>query len=267
MVNLLRNFKTEMKNTSLLAIDIGNSRTNLAIFDQHELVKHDFFPSAAEYAEKVCNRAIEWKKTYFFEQIVMSSVVPALGDLLVTLLHSSLSIIPFTLEEHKTRLIPLMVDRPETVGVDRIVNSYGAIHLFGCPAIVISLGTATTFEVISEKGEYLGGAIAPGVKISMEALSQRTALLPPAILKKPERIIAKNTLEHLQSGIYYGTVSLIEGMAKRLKTIVGDRAKVIGTGGISSIIAEEGIFDHHEPLLTLKGLEIIHSHLTHTADR
>jgi type III pantothenate kinase len=165
---------------------------------------------------------------------------------------------PVMVEDFKTQLLPLKVDRPETVGVDRVVNAYAAVHLFGCPAIVVSLGTATTFEAISDQGEYLGGAIAPGVKISLEALTQRAALLPPGKLEKPRHIIAKNTLEHMQSGIYYGTCSLMEGMVKRFRNLLGETARVIGTGGISQLFADEGIFDHHEPLLTLKGLELIH---------
>jgi len=161
-------------------------------------------------------------------------------------------------DDFKDKLLPLLVDNPSSVGVDRIVNCYAAISLFRCPAIVVSLGTATTFEAISAQGEYLGGAIAPGVRISLEALTSRTALLPPVKMEKPDTLIATNTIGHMESGIYYGTVSMIEGITRRMKPLLGDACIVIGTGGLSSVIAGEGIFDYHEPDLTLRGLEQIY---------
>ncbi|MGC9328700.1 MAG: type III pantothenate kinase, partial [Candidatus Hinthialibacter sp.] len=167
---------------------------------------------------------------------------------------------PMMVEDFKTDLLPLRVDRPETVGVDRIVNCYAVAHLFSVPAIVISLGTATTFEAISAHGEYLGGAIAPGVKLSLESLTQRTALLPPAVIEKPKDVIGKNTLDHMKSGVFYGALSMMEGMVKRFKLKLGDQTAVIGVGGLSALFADEGLFDYHEPHLTLKGLELIHRH-------
>lgn len=245
-----------MKHWRIIAIDIGNSATNLALFTGDRMEEYDFFPSAPEYSEKVCERIESWQPD--LHHIVIGSVVPALGDLLETRIKERHNTTPMMVEDFKTELIPLRVDRPETVGVDRIVNCYAVLRLFGAPAIVISLGTASTFEAIDEKGEYIGGAIAPGIKISLEALTQRTALLPPAVLERPKEIIGKNTLDHMKSGIYYGALGAIEGMIKRMKPILGERAVVVGTGGISSLFADEGVFDHHDPYLTLKGLEWIH---------
>ena len=206
-----------MISSRLITIDIGNSNTDLALFNREQFIKHDYLPSVAEYADKICHIAKSWQEEAPIESIIIASVVPALGDMLETLLQSHLQITPIMVEDFKTRLFPICVDRPETLGVDRIANCYAAIHLFGPPAIVVSLGTATTFEAISRDGEYLGGCIAPGMKISLEALTQKAALLPPVSLKKPNRLIAKNTLEHMESGIYYGTVSQIEGVVKRMK--------------------------------------------------
>jgi len=250
-----------MNALKILAVDIGNSCTNLGVFEGSALIASDFFPSSPEYAEKVRQRVETWRKEHPFEHAVISSVAPALSDLLATIIEEFTEKKPIMAEARKTELLPLLVDRPETVGVDRIVNCCAAIHYYGAPAIVVSLGTATTFEAISGRGEYLGGAIAPGVKISLEALTQRTALLPPAIWKKPKQIIAKNTLGHMESGIYYGTISLIEGMTKRLKAVIGEKAAVIGTGGISALLAEENVFDYYDPFLTLRGLELIHRRL------
>ncbi len=198
------------------------------------------------------------KKHQGYEAVLISSVVPALGDLMVTRVETELGITPHMVEGFKTELMPLHVDRPETVGVDRVVNCFAAKHLFGAPAIVVSLGTATTFEVISKEGAYEGGAIVPGVKISLEALTQRTALLPPVRMRKIETLIAKNTVGHIESGIYFGTLSLIEGMVKRFQAAIGDQAVVVGTGGLGSMLVESDIFDHFEPLLTLKGMALIY---------
>lgn len=248
-----------MSLTHLLCIDVGNSRTNLGLFEGETLLRHDFYPSSVEYAPKVVETATAWKAELGIDASIMGAVVPRLADLIVTCLDSEADVRPFLVEGFKEQLLPLRVDRPETVGVDRVINSYGAYHLYGGPAIVVSLGTATTFEILSAQGEYLGGCIAPGVRISMEALTQRTALLPPAVWKRPQRIIGKNTLEHMEAGIYYGTVSLIEGMTSRYKAELGTQARVIGTGGISAIIADEGVFDVHDLELTLKGLRRIYS--------
>ena len=240
-----------MVKEALFAIDIGNSCVDIGYFERGTLVWKEYFPSTPESMEIVCQRALDWK---IDKDVIIAAVVPSLCDLLATLLENALAQKPILVEHFKTRLMPLLVDNPVSVGVDRLVNCFGAMRLYGRPAIVVSLGTATTFEVDSPEGSYLGGAIAPGVRISLEALSQRTALLPPVKLRKPAKLIATNTIGHIESGIYYGTVSMIEGMVKRIRTTLGAAAPVIGTGGLSSEVAAEGVFDYHEPELTLKGL-------------
>lgn len=249
-----------MTATRLLVIDIGNSRTKLGVFEGRELVAHEFFPSAIDYIEKICQQAAHWKAEYQLSVSILGSVVPRLGDTLATFLEDQAGLVPLLVEGFKERIMPLRVDHPETVGVDRIINSYAALHLVGAPVIVISLGTAITCEVISAQGEYLGGTISPGVRISLEALSQRTALLPPAVWRKPKRIIGKNTIEHMEAGIYFGTISLLEGMIRRIRQEMGAEAPVIGTGGISQVMGEETVFDHHDLYLTLKGLQLIYEH-------
>ncbi len=239
----------------IVAIDIGNSSTDVGLFEDSTLLQHDFLPSASEYSEKIYG--IVESLTPNLDHVVIGSVVPALGDLLETLIFERRNIAPLMVDDFKTELLPLLVDRPKSVGVDRIVNCFAVSRLYDLPAIVVSLGTATTFEAISADGEYLGGAIAPGVKISLEALTQRTALLPPVVWDKPKELIAKNTLDHMKSGIYYGSLSMIEGMIRRIKQKLGGKATVIGTGGVSNIFADENIFDIHDTHLNLRGLELV----------
>lgn len=239
----------------ILTIDIGNSRINLGLFEDDKLVISDFVATAPENVLKVIGFIAEWKGQDPFDQIVLSSVVPSIGDLLVSEIESTLKQSVIVVNDFKTKLMPLLVDEPETVGVDRVVNCFGAMKLYGTPAIVISMGTATTFEVISEQGEYVGGCIVPGVRISLEALTKRTALLPPGEWDKPENIIAKNTVDHMKAGIYYGTLSLIEGMIRRYKDVLNADAKVIATGGISTVLKDEKVFDIHDSFLILKGLK------------
>ena len=244
-----------MNPARIVAIDIGNSSTDVGLFEDAKLLQHDFLPSASEYSEKIYG--IVESLSSNLDHVVIGSVVPALGDLLETLIVERCNITPLMVEDFKTELLPLRVDRPETVGVDRIVNCFAVSRLYDLPAVVVSLGTATTFEAISADGEYLGGAIAPGVKISLEALTQRTALLPPVVWDKPKDLIAKNTLDHMKSGIYYGSLSMVEGMVERFKQKLGGKATVIGTGGVSNIFSDENVFDCHDPYLNLRGLELI----------
>ncbi len=238
----------------VLTVDTGNSRINFGLFEDDFLSISDYVVTAPENVIKLMPTLVEWQGGTPFDQIVVSSVVPHIGDMLVSHLQQTLKQPALVVNDFKTQLLPLLVDHPETVGVDRVVNSFGALKLYGAPAIVISMGTATTFEVVSQNGEYLGGCILPGVRISMEALTNRTALLPPGVWEKPKNIIAKDTLGHMKAGIYYGTVSQIEGMVKRFKEALGVDAKVIATGGISNLIKDEGVLDVHDPFLTLKGL-------------
>ncbi|MFB3784822.1 MAG: type III pantothenate kinase [bacterium] len=258
-----------MSSTRLLAVDIGNTSTDIALFEDSQLRKHVFLPSTPSTYDRLGPVLDPWQAEGRLDQAILASVVPPLTPLMVNQIENRLGLTPIRVEDFKTRLLPLRVDYPESVGVDRVVNCYAAIHLYDLPAIVISLGTATTFEALSAAGEYLGGAIAPGVKISLEALTSRAVLLPEIHLEKPGALVAANSVEQIQSGVYFGALAMIEGMVMRMQPRLGGRARVIGTGGISSLFAGENLFDHHEPMLTLKGLELIHrrhcSNLDHPA--
>jgi type III pantothenate kinase len=145
------------------------------------------------------------------------------------------------------------------VGADRIANAVAAIERYGKPAIVVDFGTATTFDVISARGEYLGGAIAPGINISAEALFQRAAKLPRIDISRPKAAIGKSTVGSMQSGLYYGYLSLVEGMLTRIKAEMGLNPIVVATGGLAQMIVKDSPLVHHiDPLLTLEGLRIIY---------
>lgn len=250
-----------MDDTQVIAVDIGNSTINLALFVNGKISRYDGYPSVIDSIESVSRQVANWYTVP--SSILIDSVVPSIGNRLQLYIKERHGLDSIMVEEFKTELLPLRVDFPESVGVDRIVNCYAAKHLFGSPAVVISLGTATTFDAISKQGEYVGGAIAPGIKISLEALTQRAALLPPVVIEKPNDLIAKNTLDHMKSGIYYGSLCMIEGMIRRFRVYLGERITVIGTGGLSFLFVDEGVFNHHEPNLNLKGLELIHRHRFH----
>jgi type III pantothenate kinase len=151
------------------------------------------------------------------------------------------------------------MDNPREVGADRIVNAAAAHQLYGGPLIIVDLGTATTFDVVSREGDYLGGVIAPGIRIAAEALFTRTAMLPRVEFTRPKRVIGTNTVSAMQSGIIYGYVGLVESIVARIQRESGEKAKVIGTGGYAEIIAQETkIFDIVNPNITLIGLKLIH---------
>lgn len=247
-----------MDNKMLLAVEMGNSATDVALFRGEEILEIEHLPTLEATAAMVANLAERWQAAYECELIpVFASVVPPFIPPVKEALTQNAGRETIYVNTFRTDLIPLQVEQPHAVGVDRVVNAVAAIHLVGRPVLVTSLGTATTFEVIDAEGRYLGGAICPGVGISSEALTQRAALLAPIGWEKPELLIGKTTLEHMQSGTYYGTLSMLQGMTERLREALGCPAPLVGTGGYSHLLAAEGVFDVHEPHLGLKGLALI----------
>lgn len=154
--------------------------------------------------------------------------------------------------------MPIHYDNPKEVGADRIADAVAAFERYGGPTIVVDFGTATTFEVVSEKGEYLGGVIIPGIEISLEALFARAALLPRVELVEPRSVLAKNTVESVQSGVIYGFAAQVDGLCRRLEDELGP-CQVVATGGLAGLIGPySSAIEHHDPWLTLEGLRIIY---------
>ena len=191
--------------------------------------------------------------------VIITNVVPPIQGTLEQVVHKLFKCTPLVVGEGARTGIKIRTDNPREVGADRIVNSVAAYHLYGGPAIVVDFGTATTFDVVSAQGEYLGGAIAPGIGISAEALFLRASKLSRVELERPKRAIGKNTVESMQSGLIFGYAGLVEGMVARLKRELGQSAHVIATGGLARIVASEiSCIDAINDQLTLEGLWIIY---------
>jgi type III pantothenate kinase len=254
----------------LLALDVGNTNTVLGLFNLAE----------GAPAELVANWRITTSRTYTADEfgvllrnlfalrgleigvvtgIVISSVVPPLDSMLRQMFELYFHVKPLFVEPGVKTGLPILTDNPTEVGADRIVNCVAAFERFGGPAIVVDMGTATTFDVISKKGEYIGGAIAPGLGISAEALFSRAARLSRIDIKKPVKIIGTNTVEHVQIGLYYGYIGLVDGILERMIGEMGQETKTVATGGLAKLIAGGSKYIAEvDDMLTLNGLRIIY---------
>lgn len=248
----------------LLAIDIGNTNIVLGLYDGQQLKESwraatDPRRTTDEYAVMIYDFLA--RRGYRTEQIsdaAISSVVPALTPVFRDLSQRYWEIEPLVVSVELDLGLRVLTDTPSEVGADRIVNAVAAKVIYGTPAIVIDFGTATTWDVVSKDGDYLGGAIAPGVGISAEALASRTARLHRIELTFPKNVIGKNTDASMRSGILFGYVAMVEGLTQRIQNELGGGARVIATGGLASVIAAQTktieVVDHD---LTLEGLRII----------
>ncbi len=250
----------------LLVIDVGNTNTVIGVYE-NDVLKQDWRirtvreNTADEF--NVLARALFADKGIDPADItktVISSVVPSSVRILNAFCERYLKLSPLWIDAASVKkLMPILYSNPNEVGADRIVNAVAAYAKYKKPLIIIDFGTATTFDVVTEKGEYLGGAICPGVMISSEALFQRASRLPRVeIFKAPERVIGDDTIESIKSGIIYGNAAMVEGMVSRMKKEMGSDAMVIATGGLAPLIAEatEAI-EAVDQELTLNGLRII----------
>ena len=249
----------------LLTIDIGNTSINMGVFEDDKLkvswqVATDIDRMADEYAVMLLGllkqKGIEVAS---IKKSAMCSVVPPLTATFEELLNNYLNISPLLVEAGVKTGVRIRMDNPREVGADRLVNAAGAHYLYSGSIIIVDLGTATTFDVVSGEGDYLGGAIAPGMVIAVETLSERAAMLPRVELHRPKKAIGSDTISAMQSGIVFGYVALVEGMVARLKRELGEKSKVVATGGHAQLIAAEtGIIDAINPDLTLIGLRLIY---------
>jgi len=248
----------------LLVIDIGNSNIVLGVF-QDKTLAHSWRVRTCrdrtvdEYGVLFNNLfTLQGLSLQQVESVIVSSVVPPLNERVMRLARKYLGREALFVEPADQKIIPVLYSPPSDVGADRIVNALAAFDLVGGPSIVVDFGTATTFDAISGRGEYLGGVIAPGVGISADALFSRAAKLPRIEIKEPARVIGDCTVTSMQSGIFYGYVSLVEGVLRRMKEELGP-ATVIATGGLALRIAPraEGI-DRIEEHLTLHGLRLFY---------
>jgi type III pantothenate kinase len=249
---------------SLFCIDIGNTNIVMGLYQAEELATHwriatDHQRMADEYAMLILSlfeRAAQ--KPENVKGVILASVVPPLTSIFEKLSQRYFHQAPLVVGASVRTGIRIRYDAPHEVGADRIVNAVAVCHRYGAPACVVDFGTATTFDALSADGDYLGGAIAPGIGIAAEALFQRTAKLPRIDLLRPPAVIGKNTVQSMQSGILFGYVGLVEGIVARFRAELGPGMKVIATGGLASLIAEEtDVIDAVDPWLTLEGLRLI----------
>jgi type III pantothenate kinase len=249
----------------LLAIDAGNSNILAGVFKDDRLVYDwrlltDARKTADEYGIILHNLYSSANlKPEETKAVIIACVIPPLLGTLEEISRKYFHLDPFIIDAGVKTGITILYDNPHEVGADRIVNAAAGYEKYRKSLIIIDLGTATTFDCISERGEYLGGAIAPGIMISSEALFSKTSKLPRVELVKPEAAIGKNTVSSMRSGIIFGYVGLIDGMVKRIRKEMGGDPMVIATGGLAPVIASESeTIDEVDTYLTLEGLRIIY---------
>jgi len=252
---------------TLLCADIGNSHTVLGLVDDGEVLDHwrvstEERRTADEWAVLLKGLLRESTVSELVRGIAVCATVPAVMHEWRDMLVRHYGTLPNVVVEPGVRTgVPVLMDNPREVGADRVVNALAAASLYDGPAIVVDFGTATTFDVVSERGEYIGGAISPGIDISLEALGRRGAQLRKVELLRPRTVIAKNTVEALQSGMVYGFASQVDGIVARMIEELGvptEAVHVIATGGLAPIVVQEcRSFTTHQPWLTLLGLELV----------
>ena len=249
----------------ILTLDIGNTNIKAGVFNGPELVDYlristDRTKSSDEYGILLLNLFAHSKIDPAVDGIIMSSVVPTINFTIEHMCSNYFNQTPMQVVPGIKTGINLKYENPRELGSDRIVNAVAAYELYGGPCIFIDFGTATTFGVVSERGEFLGGAICPGIKLASEALTERTSRLPKIELVKPESVIGRNTVSNMQSGLVYGFIGQVTYLIDCMKRELGaPNAKVIATGGMSRLIASgTDAIDEIDGLLTLKGLRIIY---------
>jgi type III pantothenate kinase len=252
----------------LLVLDVGNTNTVLGVFAadgrNSELAAH--WRVATIQTQTVDEYGVLFRnlfamadiKVAAIKGIIISSVVPPMDTVLREVCERYFHSKPLFVEPGVKTGMPVQYDNPAEVGADRVVNGVAAFEKYGGPCIIVDFGTATTFDAVSARGEYLGGVITPGIGISADALFERTARLPRVDIRKPPRVIGSNTVGSIQSGLYYGYLGLVDAILERMLAELGPETKVVATGGLAPLIGEGSKYINAvDDLLTLEGLRII----------
>ncbi len=249
----------------LLVFDVGNTNIVLGTYKDDKLIKHwrlstNRNQTIDEYGIMICNlfRFSNLDKCKV-EAIIISSVVPPLMPTLEEMSRKYFNVEPLIVGPGIKTGMPILYDNPREIGADRVVNAVAGYERYGGPLVIVDFGTATTFCVINKKGEYVGGAITAGIGIATEALFQRAAKLPRIELVKPKKVIGRNTIAAMQSGLIYGYIGQVDEIVTRIKKEIKGDAYVVATGGIADLIASESeTINKVDPFITLEGLKIIY---------
>jgi type III pantothenate kinase len=249
----------------LLVFDVGNTNIVLGVYEQDQLIRHwrlstNRNQTVDEYGIMICSlfnhSNLDYRKV---EAIIISSVVPPVMPTLEQMARQYFNVDPLIVGPGVKTGMPILYENPREIGADRVVNAVAGYEIYGGPLIIVDFGTATTFCVISAKGEYIGGAITAGIGIATEALFQRAAKLPRIELVKPKKVIGRNTITSMQSGLIYGYIGQVDGIVRRIKEEIKSEAYVVATGGIADLIAKDSeTINKVDPFLTLEGLRIIY---------
>jgi type III pantothenate kinase len=248
----------------LLVADVGNTNTKMGVFDGPRLVASWRLTTRREQTADEYGLVIEAAlRTRGLDRaqihgIAISNVVPPVQQILEWMCEQYFGLEPYFVQAGVNSPLPLVVEAPREVGADRVVDAFAATMLYGAPLIVVNLGTATTFDCVNDRGEFIGGAIAPGIATSVDALMSRAARLYRVELVRPKEAIGRNTATNIQSGVIYGYAGLVDGIIARMKTEMGGAPKVIGTGGLVSLVAGVAAsIEHVNDDLRLEGLRIL----------
>jgi type III pantothenate kinase len=249
--------------STLLVVDVGNTNIVLGIYRDDQLLRSWRLATARDRTADeygiLARQLLDGAVPGALGGAIVGSVVPPLNSAISQMVKQYFGVEPMFVEPGVKTGIAIHVDNPQEVGADRIINCVAAYEAFGGPTIIVDFGTATTFDVVTANAEYIGGVIAPGLTISAEALFARAARLPRVDIRRPPHVIGTNTVVNMQSGIYFGYLGLVDGLLARMKKEIKGLKRVIATGGLSSLFADDSEhIDEIDPELTLKGLKIIY---------
>jgi len=249
----------------LLVIDAGNTNTSLGVYRGEELVAH--WRLTTNRARTVDEYGVHSRNLFqlagldfqAIDAIAIASVVPPLNYTLKTMAERYFDLTPLFVDHTTNTGLKILYEPESDVGADRIVDAVAAINKYGAPCVIVDFGTATTFNAINESGEYMGGVITPGIMISSDALFERTAKLPRVDIRRPQRVIGSSTIAAMQSGLYYGYASLVDGVLRRMLEEMGGKPRVIATGGLAPLIATGSeLIELVDETLTLEGLRLVY---------